>query len=134
MLRPDALRRAGGFEESFVGPNASSEDLAFFAKVMLRETVLVSTNVWDRYRRHPDSVYERAKADGIAVSARLFYFNWLDDYLARNGFVNRELSTALEFATDNATRGVRHGLGDRLRHAARRMLGHLRTRSDDRPA
>ena len=134
ILRRDALDRAGGFEERFVGPNASSEDLAFFAKVMLRERVLVSTTVWDRYRRHPDSVYERAKADGLAAPARLFYFKWLEEYLARNAFVNRELSAALKSAIDDATRGSRNGLGYRLRRAAGSMLRLLRIGPDDRSA
>jgi glycosyltransferase involved in cell wall biosynthesis len=131
LLRREAVERAGGFERDFVGPNASSEDLAFFAKVMLRERVLVSTSIWARYRRHPDSVYERAKAEGIAVSARLYYLNWLRDYLAQNGFSDSELSAALRSSIDNAT-GTRHGLGGRLRHAAGRVLDRLRSLPDDR--
>jgi glycosyltransferase involved in cell wall biosynthesis len=126
ILRRGAVQRAGGFEEDFVGPNASSEDLAFFAKVMLRERVLVSNNIWDRYRRHPDSVYERAKADGTAVAARLYYFNWLSDYLVRNHVSNPELSAALRSSIDNATHGGRNGFGDRVRRVAGRMFDRLR--------
>jgi glycosyltransferase involved in cell wall biosynthesis len=132
MLRRDAVQRAGGFENGFVGPNASSEDLAFFAKVMLSAKVLVSSNIWDRYRRHPDSVYERAKAEGIAVPARLFYFHWLDDYLARNRITDADLSAALRSAIDDATHGPQHGLGARLRRAAGRVVSRLRSASDDR--
>ena len=132
VLRREAVQRAGGFERDFVGPNASSEDLAFFAKVMLRERVLISPTIWDRYRRHPDSVYERAKAEGIAVPARLYYFNWLRDYLAQNGFSTPELSAALSSSIDNSTRGDRHGLSDRLRHAAGRLFERLRSMPDDR--
>jgi hypothetical protein len=94
--------------------------------------VLVSTSIWARYRRHPDSVYERAKAEGIAVSARLYYFNWLRDYLARNGFSNAELSAALRSSIDNATGGTRYGFGGRLRRAARRVLDRLRSVPEDR--
>ena len=37
ILRRAAVDRSGGFNEQFTGADASSEDLVFFAKVMLRE-------------------------------------------------------------------------------------------------
>jgi hypothetical protein len=98
ILRRSTFDRAGGFNEEFVGANASSEDLVFFAKVMLREPVLVANHVWDRYRRHPDSVYERAKADGLATAARYHYLEWLQDFIEANGLADDELRSAVRWA------------------------------------
>ena len=98
MLRRAAVDRTGGFNEQFTGVNASSEDLVFFAKVMLRERVLVANRIWDRYRRHPDSVYERAKADGLAVPARYHYLEWLRAFIEKNDLADDALRRAVEWA------------------------------------
>jgi glycosyltransferase involved in cell wall biosynthesis len=102
ILRREAVERSGGFNERFTGPNASSEDLVFFAKVMLREHVLVANRIWDRYRRHPDSVYERAKADGLAVAARYHYLEWLQGFVEMNNLADDELRTAVQWAMTRA--------------------------------
>jgi glycosyltransferase involved in cell wall biosynthesis len=125
MLRREAVDRAGGFESAFVGVNASAEDLAFFAKVMLRERVLVANHVWDRYRRHSDSVYSRAKADGTATAARAYYFTWLREYLTRHAVTNPELWDALSAAA-NPLPEAQSGLVERLGRAARRVIGRFR--------
>jgi len=127
MLRRGAFDRSGGFNEQFTGVNASSEDLVFFAKVMLRERVLVANRIWDRYRRHPDSVYERAKADGLAVAARYHYLEWLRAFMDGNDLADDALRSAVEWAmarerepraADAATRWRRFAsrVADRIRH------------------
>lgn len=126
VLRREVVERVGAFEESFTGPNASAEDLAFFAKVMLVERVLVANRVWDRYRRHPDSVYERAKAEGIAVPARIHYMEWLRDFLLRREIRDRELWQALETALESERRPPPVGMLARLRES----LGRFGSRSD----
>ena len=125
VLRREAVDRAGGFESRFVGVNASAEDLAFFAKVMLRERVLVANHVWDRYRRHPDSVYSRAKADGTAAAARAYYLTWLREYLTRHAVTNAVLWDALRAAA-NSPQEAQTRLVDRISRAARRVIGRFR--------
>jgi len=78
ILRRDAIERAGGFEDRFTG---MFDDQAFYAKVMLNEPVLVATERWDKYRRHPTSLYSTAKRAGTVRADRLAYLAWLRDYL-----------------------------------------------------
>ena len=130
VLRREAVDRAGGFEKGFVGVNASSEDLAFFAKLMLRERVLVANHVWDRYRRHPDSVYERAKADGTAAVAYLHYLEWLREYLTRSKVSDARLTAALKSAIKSASGSDDIGLTGRMRRATSRVIEQFRTGRD----
>ena len=78
ILRREAIERAGGIEDRFTG---MFDDQAFYAKVMLAERVLVATERWDRYRRHPSSLYSTAKRAGTVRADRLAYLAWLRDYL-----------------------------------------------------
>jgi glycosyltransferase involved in cell wall biosynthesis len=78
ILRREAIERAGGFEDQFTG---MFDDQAFYAKVMLTERVLVATERWDRYRRHPSSLYSSAKRAGTVRDDRLAYLRWLLAYL-----------------------------------------------------
>jgi glycosyltransferase involved in cell wall biosynthesis len=78
ILRREAIERAGGFEDRFTG---MFDDQAFYAKVMLTERVLVATERWDRYRRHPASLYSTAKRAGTVRADRLAYLAWLRDYV-----------------------------------------------------
>jgi glycosyltransferase involved in cell wall biosynthesis len=133
VLRRDAVQRAGGFEEMFVGVNASAEDLAFFAKIMLRERVLVANHVWDKYRQHPDSVYARAKADGIAVAARAWYLEWLREYLIRHGVSDAAVWSAWTAAVAATQRPPAPGLMGRLRRAAGRVIDRFRPGAEASP-
>ncbi len=126
VLRRGAVERAGGFEETFIGVNASAEDLAFVAKVMLRERVLVANHVWDKYRQHPDSVYARAKADGIAVAARAWYLEWLREYLTRHGVSDAAVWSAWTAAVAATRRPPTPGLMGRLRRVAGRVIDRFR--------
>jgi hypothetical protein len=47
--------------------------------------------------RHPDSVYERAKADGLAVAARYHYLEWLRAYIETNHLGDDALRDAVEW-------------------------------------
>lgn len=100
MVRREIIERLGGFGESLPGAEAAEspvsptaqklgdvyEDQALLSKVCLEYPVFASSNVWDKYRIHPDSCYARAKADDKRTAARLKYLNWLDGYLStRNG-------------------------------------------------
>lgn len=101
LARRDAVELVGGFEERFTG---MFEDQAFYAKIMLHERILVATERWDRYRRHPGSVYSVAKRAGTVREARLRYLAWLRDYLATNG----RATGAVWDALDRATWSTRH--------------------------
>ena len=78
ILRREAIERAGGFEDRFTG---MFDDQAFYAKIMINEPVLVARERWDRYRRHPASLYSTAKRAGTVRADRLTYLAWLSDYV-----------------------------------------------------
>jgi len=130
ILRHDAVTRSGGFNEQFTGANASSEDLVFFAKVMLREHVLVANRIWDRYRRHPDSVYERAKADGLAVAARYHYLEWLRAYIETNHLGDDALRDAVEWAMAREREPRAAGPATRWRRFTSRVADRIRRQRD----
>ena len=95
VVRADVLTRVGGWEESFTG---MFDDQAFYAKLMLREPVLVATELWDRYRRHPTSMYQTAKREGTVRSARLDYLTWVRNYVRERRVASGALSRAIERA------------------------------------
>lgn len=130
ILRRAAVDHSGGFNEQFTGANASSEDLVFFAKVMLRERVLVANRIWDRYRRHPDSVYERAKAEGLAASAWYHYLEWLRDYIETNNVADDGVRSAVDWAMARHREAGAPGAVARWRRFASRMAGRVRGQQD----
>jgi SAM-dependent methyltransferase len=81
LVRRELLSDVGGFEESFRGMH---EDQAFYAKACLRAAVYVSGKTSYRYRQHPDSCCADSARRGKADAARLTFWNWLEQYLARN--------------------------------------------------
>jgi glycosyltransferase involved in cell wall biosynthesis len=85
LVRADAARAVGGFEERFRG---MYEDQAFFAKLFLEQDAYITGVSHDRYRQHPDSTCQRAIRSGehhaeLPSPARLEYLRWLREYLTR---------------------------------------------------
>ncbi len=78
LLRRQAVRDTGGFEESFVGKKQLYEDQAFLVKIYLRYPVFVAGRTWIHYRIHSESCMARVD-DQRAV--RLYFLQWLADYL-----------------------------------------------------
>jgi glycosyltransferase involved in cell wall biosynthesis len=92
IVRADVIARVGGWEESFTG---MFDDQAFYAKLMLREPVLVATECWDRYRRHSTSMYQTAKREGTVRGERLAYLAWVRQYVRQQGFASSPVSRAV---------------------------------------
>jgi glycosyltransferase involved in cell wall biosynthesis len=88
MVRSEAVKRIGGFEESFRG---MYEDQAFYAKMCLAEPIFVSDTCLDRYRQHPDSNSSVTEASGESRIVRLNFLFWLTDYLSQNHFEDPQL-------------------------------------------
>jgi glycosyltransferase involved in cell wall biosynthesis len=95
LLRRATVEDVGRFEESFRGIYTLYEDQVFFSKLTCRTPVFVSSQSWDRYRRHPDSCAAVVKKDGRAVEVRGAYLKWLAEYLVKEGIDNAELWAAL---------------------------------------
>jgi Glycosyl transferase family 2/Methyltransferase domain len=98
LIRREALERAAGFEEGFVGPMQTWEDAAFLAKVQLREPVFVATECWSRYRRHEHSPSSVMNATGKTRTGRLIYLQWLERYLREQQVESDQIWNALQTA------------------------------------
>ena len=85
LFRSAVTRRNGGFVESFTGKYHMYEDQAFLAKVYLDEPVFVAGESWIKYRIHLESCVYTVTKSGQYDSVRLYYFNWLMEYLAQRG-------------------------------------------------
>jgi glycosyltransferase involved in cell wall biosynthesis len=95
LLRHEIVEAVNGFEEKFTGIYQLYEDQAFLAKVYLSTPVFVSSSSWTRYRLHPDSCCYRVASSGNESLARLFYLNWLKDYLHANQIEDASIRKAL---------------------------------------
>ena len=69
LARRAAVLLVGGFEDEF---HDLYEDQVFSFKMFLRHPVFVSSECWDRYRKHPDSTCVRAPEAAHDVARRKF--------------------------------------------------------------
>jgi glycosyltransferase involved in cell wall biosynthesis len=87
LLRADAVKAVGGWEDSFRG---MFEDQAFFAKICLKYPVFVESGCWDYYRQHDESCCNEATGAGEyrkmpPSPAHKTYVEWLEKYLRDAG-------------------------------------------------
>jgi glycosyltransferase involved in cell wall biosynthesis len=88
LLRIDAVRQVGGFEEEF---RRLFTDQVFYAKLCLKAAVIVSRKCWFKYRKHQDSSTFLAGKTGQLRSARMNYLNWLERHLKHEGTTDAEI-------------------------------------------
>jgi glycosyltransferase involved in cell wall biosynthesis len=82
LIRRRAVEQTGGFEEQF---RIVYTDQVFYAKLFLHAPVVAVPTVWDKYRRHDESSCSTAEQQGIMVSTRRRYLEWLAGHLTRRG-------------------------------------------------
>lgn len=99
LIRRQVFDILGFFEESFRGAN---EDMVFHSKIFLRFPVYVSSECWDRYRKHEDSYWGNLSRQGtlsqMVQAGLLKYFNWLEQYLQEQNIQNPQVWQALRKA------------------------------------
>jgi len=93
LVRAQAARSAGGFEEGFRGMH---EDQAFFVKVTLGAQVLATGSCWYRWRQHPDSYCAVSIRDGAWLWQRRRFFSWVAYTLRQAAVTDRYLWRVLE--------------------------------------
>jgi glycosyltransferase involved in cell wall biosynthesis len=93
LIRREVATAVGGFEDAFRG---MYEDQAFFAKILLSQRAVASSECSMKYRQHRDACYIVAKRTGTHHEARRFYLLWLRRYLAEAGISDPEIWRTLE--------------------------------------
>ena len=82
LVRASVLREVGAFDPSF---RDLYEDGVVHAKICLSYPVFAAGECWYRYRQHPDSYCQAARAAGTTEAARQAFLTWLDGHLAGGG-------------------------------------------------
>ena len=119
-LRREVVVSSGGFVDEFRG---LYEDQVFLARVCIGHAVYVSSELWDRYRQHPDSACATAALSDAADRAREVYFAWLVQFLVSRGLRGTPLWEAALRAREPRSRRLHARMARAVRQAARRFLG-----------
>jgi glycosyltransferase involved in cell wall biosynthesis len=98
MLRSTTVKELGGFEAGFQNIYQLYEDQAFFAKLYLKFSVFVTDHCWDQYRQHAESCDSVVHQAGKYHTVRLFFLNWLENYLSEQMVVDSQVWDALNRA------------------------------------
>lgn len=93
-----ALHKIGGFEAHFTGPNQMYEDQAFLSKMYARFPVYVSAACYNRYRQRQGSLVQSVTEDGKYHTVRLYFLEWLEEYLLKNKVKDPQVMKLLEKA------------------------------------
>lgn len=91
IMKRETIKALGGFEECFVGKIQAYEDQAFLSKVYLNEPVYISSESNNLYRQWKGSVMDIMLSRGYYSEARLFYFNWLKEYLHKKNVKDKRI-------------------------------------------
>jgi glycosyltransferase involved in cell wall biosynthesis len=101
LIRREVVNRIGGFEESI--PNLL-DDQVLFVKIFADEPVFVASQIWCKYRQHPDSI---CKTIGIQKHRLLSerFWKWVKQYLTNKGVKEEEIWSIV----DERIRNRRYG-------------------------
>jgi glycosyltransferase involved in cell wall biosynthesis len=98
VLRAELVKRLGGFEEHFTGNYQLYEDQGFLAKVYLSTPVWSCSSPLLKYRNHPDSCVATVTKAGKYDQVRLYFLEWFETYLKRQGKVDWRVRSSLRRA------------------------------------
>jgi glycosyltransferase involved in cell wall biosynthesis len=93
LIRRDAAEQVHGYENAFCG---MYEDQAFYAKLCLESSIIMSDACWYRYRRHKGSCVSMAHRNGEKQSSRYRFLSWLNQYLSERGREHDEISAIVQ--------------------------------------
>ncbi len=123
LLRHAITEQVNGFDAAFRGIYDVYEDQAFYAKVCLKAPVFAASACWDRYRQHPNSSVAAVEKAGQEYSTRVFFLNWLADYLTDQGVADPTIWHGLR---GELWRSRHPTLAGRLSKAQQLLLGIAR--------
>ena len=112
MLRREVVTQVGGFDEEF---NGQFEDQALYVKVGLQAPVFVADKCWSKYRQHAGSSWHITQKTGQHQSARLYFLNWVAEYLSQQEIENTEVWNLLQAAQVHTSKKQIQMLNKQLR-------------------
>lgn len=95
VMRIDAIKKIGGFEDAFEGKIQLYEDQAFDVKNYLHNTIYFTDRANNIYRQRPDSLMHSLIDEGLYNHGRSFFLRWLKDYVERNNISNKRIKYLL---------------------------------------
>lgn len=122
LLKRQAVEELGGFEAGFQNIYQLYEDQAFFAKLYLKFPVFVAGECWDQYRQHAESCDSVVNQAGRYHTVRLFFLNWLGQYLSQQAVTDPAVWNAL----NKALLPYRHPTLYKLKEYAKYFVGRLK--------
>jgi glycosyltransferase involved in cell wall biosynthesis len=124
LIRREAIRAVGGFEEEF---RRIFTDQVLYAKLCLKFPVYVSGQSWFKYRKHSNSSVSIVKQGGQWQSARLNYLRWLEGYLSDQRVDDKTVWKALKAARWKCLHPRLARMPAHARYHARRLRERLRS-------
>ncbi len=133
MCTRASLLAVDGFEPHYTGANQMYEDQAFLSKMYVHFPVYVSAACQNRYRQRQGSLVQSVTEDGKYLAVRLYYLEWLEEYLLKHGIKDLQIIQALEKAFLPYRQPLRVYLTDTLpaksKDYIRRKLNQLNKRA-----
>ncbi len=96
LLLKEAFTKLGGFEEKFSGIYQVYEDQAYLSKLYIHENCYLSSRCLDKYRQRPSSLDSEMHGRGRYREVRLFFLEWLKQYLKDQKTKNTAIRKALD--------------------------------------
>ena len=115
LFRREMVERIGPFDPSIQGIYQVVEDQVFLSKVFLHERVFVTEKYFDKYRRHANSFYSRAKLLGQVQEPRRKMLSRVESYLVSQNMKGSKSWDALQ----TALWPYRHPVLNRIAKSAR---------------
>lgn len=101
MIKKETFNRSGGFEESFTGVYQLYEDQAFLSKIYIHENIYVSGTPNNLHRKRPGSLTEFANDEKHYKKVRLFFLDWIEEYVKQHHIEDDTLMQLITYARIN---------------------------------
>lgn len=96
IIKKEALKRAGGFEETFSGIYQLYEDQAFLSKIYSKEIIYISEEANNLYRKREDSMSSAVGDTQLYQKVRTYYHEWLENRFVKTAPVNAEIKVLID--------------------------------------
>lgn len=114
LCRKSMLDKIEGFEAHFTGARQMYEDQAFLTKVYVSEKIYISKACNNRYRQRAGSLVHAVTEEGKYHQVRLYYLEWLEEYLLKRKIRHAGLNKQVERAFLPYRQPLLHFLSDTL--------------------